>query len=427
MQDLVLHDPLVFAGAAIALSVAAGGAFLLGRLSRSGGPSPQAAQKAAEPDSSEEETRELRKSLWILQNESKNLSNFLTLLPDFARELNSTFEKRKVTPLLKRMIDQIFDPQQILIFLVTHHDDGLFLAEEKGLPPEHNRTRIIPYGEGRVGWIASQQISMDESDFEQKGRFLGGTLDPSCHPHFRVELAAPMVHKERTLGVITVGGMLRHPRNEKTMLRMVADLGSIALNNAYLFQKMEQIANSDGLTGLCTKRFFMARLADEIIRAERRHEEFSLFIFDIDHFKNYNDSNGHPAGDEALRTTGRIVKEMLREDDVPARYGGEEFIVLLPGTPKQGGAIAAEKIRAAIQSHEYPKEKSQPGGDLTISGGVACYPFDGRTAAELISAADEALYKAKRGGRNRVVVHEPQYLSEPEEPEAAPVLAGRSA
>src|SRR5262249_42930405 len=155
------------------------------------------------------------------------------------------------------------------------------------------------------------------------------------------------------------------------------DLGSIALSNSNLYHQMEQLANSDGLTQLCSKRRFLARLAEAIVRADKAHEEFSIFIFDIDHFKHYNDTNGHPAGDEALKLTGKILREVVREDDVTARYGGEEFIVLLPNTPKDGAAVVAEKIRAAIQLHEFPNEKKQPLGDLTISGGVACYPFDG--------------------------------------------------
>jgi diguanylate cyclase (GGDEF)-like protein len=385
-----------------------------------------AAQASKKSETSEaEEVRELRKTTWILQNENKNLSTFLTLLPDLARELNNTHDRRRIAPLLKRMIEQIFDPEQILIFYTTHRNDGLVLVDEKGLSQAFDRNTMIPFGEGRIGWVASHQISMDDGDFGQRAAQMKADFHPASHPHFKVELAAPMGHQERTLGVITVGGMLRHPKNEKTMLKMVADLGSIALNNAFLFHQADQLINSDGLTGICNKRFFLQRIAEEIMRSESRHEEFSLFIFDIDHFKHYNDNNGHLAGDEALKTTGRILRESIREDDVPARYGGEEFVVLLPSTPKVGALTVAEKIRAAIQDHEYPKEKNQPGGDLTISGGVAAYPYDGKTSAEIISAADDALYKAKRGGRNRVLAFQPTYLSEGEETSRQPVVSGR--
>jgi diguanylate cyclase (GGDEF)-like protein len=135
-------------------------------------------------------------------------------------------------------------------------------------------------------------------------------------------------------------------------------------------------------------------------------------MFDIDHFKTYNDTNGHVAGDEALKITGRIVDETIRQDDVAARYGGEEFVIMLPNTDKQGAFIAAEKIRKAIESFQYPHEESQPGGRLTISGGVATFPYDARSTQDLIRCADQGLYKGKREGRNRIGVYEPKYLSD---------------
>lgn len=373
-----------------------------------------------------DELRELRRSAWFLQNENKNLAKFLTLLPEFARELSESRDKRRIAPLLLRMLDQIIDPQQILIFYTNQEENGLILVESKGLDPGAMTDRITSFGEGRIGWVASHQISMDEGDFQAKARVAKTDLDQMTGPRLKVELAAPMVQGDRTLGVVAVGGMLKHPKNEKTMVRMIADLGSIALTNTFLFHKLQLTANSDGLTGLCTKRHFLNRLAEELMRAEGRHEEFSLFIFDIDHFKHYNDSNGHLAGDECLKITGKILKQSIREEDLPARYGGEEFIVLLPNTPKHGASVAAEKIRAAIADHPYPKEAGQPMGDLTISGGVASFPYDGRSSAELISAADEALYRAKRGGRNRVCIYKPTYLSDTEqalEPQEAGVVA----
>lgn len=425
MDLSLLLDPGVLVVWGLLAAAAAAGAFFAGRrFGINSGQQETARRLTAEIAPIEEDARDLRKSVWILQNENKNLSTFLMLLPDLARELNNTHQKRLIAPLLRRMLEQIFDPEQVLVFYTTQRNDGLILVDEKGLSPEFDRARFIPFGEGRVGWVASNQICMDESDFQQKGRFVKADFDSASQPHFKIELAAPMTHNELTLGLISVGGMLRHPKNEKAMMKMVADLGSIALSNTLLFHKMEQLANSDGLTQLYAKRYFMTRLAEFLIRADKAHEEFSIFIFDIDHFKHYNDNNGHPAGDEALRITGRILRESVREDDIVARYGGEEFIVLLPNTSKSGAAVVAEKIRAAISAHEYPKEQNQPGGDLTISGGVASYPFDGRTSAELVGRADEALYKSKRGGRNRVTSYEPTFLSESEDV-LDPALAGR--
>jgi diguanylate cyclase (GGDEF)-like protein len=240
----------------------------------------------------------------------------------------------------------------------------------------------------------------------------GGELDAEVHPRFKTELCAPMVSKDQTLGVISLGGLLRRPKNEKNMLKMVADLGSIAIQNTLLFGQIQAMANSDGLTGLSNKRHFVARLAEEIIKAEKEQKCLSVFIFDIDHFKTYNDTNGHLAGDEALKATGRLLNESIRQDDLAARYGGEEFIVLLPNTDKQGAVAAAEKIRKVIEAYQYSHQQSQPGGTLTISGGVATFPYDATNMQDLIRCADQGLYQGKHAGRNQIGVYEPKYLSD---------------
>jgi len=359
------------------------------------------------------EVRDLRKTLYLLQNENKNLSIFLMTLPDLARQLNSSVEKRKIPELLMGCIQQLFDAQQILIFLSTSEGTHLTLAAARGLPNDPRARQVIPIGRGRIGWVAHHQIVMDENDFSSKSRSSRGELEEAAHSLFRTELCAPMMSKDQTLGVISVGGLLRRPKNEKNMLKMVADLGSIALQNKTLLTRMQQSANFDGLTGIVNKRHFMDLLAQELVKAEKESTHMSLFMFDIDHFKAYNDTNGHLAGDEALKITGRLLRETFRDDDLPARYGGEEFAVLLPSTDKRGAMIAAEKFRKAVEEFAYPnEEKSQPGGKVTISGGVATFPFDATTTTDLIKCADKALYEGKHGGRNRVCAYAPQYLSE---------------
>ena len=360
----------------------------------------------------EVETRDMRKTVYLLQNENTKLSTFLMTLPDLARQLNSNDEKRKIPQILINFIEQLFDAEQVLVFQTTQDGKHLTLTAEKGLPESVRSATVVPFGRGRIGWVAWHQITMDENDFLQKSRAQRGDLDGEIHPVFRTELCAPMVSKGQTMGVISLGGLLRRPKNEKNMLKMVADLGSIALQNSLLLAQIQESANNDGLTGLSNKRFFMNRLADEVLKAEKEQQCLSLFIFDIDHFKNYNDTNGHPAGDEALRITGRILKEAIRREDLAARYGGEEFVVLLPNTDKEGATTLAEKLRKVVEAFEYPHEQKQPLGNLTISGGVATFPYDASNMADLIRAADQGLYQGKRSGRNRIGVFEPKYLSE---------------
>ncbi|HLG20901.1 MAG TPA: diguanylate cyclase, partial [Bdellovibrionota bacterium] len=170
----------------------------------------------------------------------------------------------------------------------------------------------------------------------------------------------------------------------------------------------------DGLTGLYNHRGFQQRMREEFARAERSKHELTLIFFDIDHFKKYNDANGHPAGDDLLREIAHLLTQSsrlklesarLRASDIVARYGGEEFVILLPETPLEGGRIKAERIRKSIESALFPHAENQPGGKVTVSVGVANFPSEAQSPQELIDAADQALYVSKRAGRNRTTLY----------------------
>jgi len=398
----------VFVPALTLLAGLAGG-LTLGRLSgrRAGKANEHLADSELANDA-----RDLRKTVYILQNENRNLSRFLMTMPDLARQLNSRIEKRQVPELLIGFIEQLFDAEQIAVFLTSADGGHLVLAHGKGLADTKQRCEPIPFGQGRLGWVAVQKRVMDENDFLAQARLEPTTLSPSVHPLFRVELCAPMAAENQTFGVISIGGLLRRPKNEKNMLKMVADLGSIAIQNETLLRRMQDSANSDGLTGLKNKRNFMDRLATELLRAQKENTQLSLFLFDIDHFKNYNDTNGHLAGDEALKLMSRLIESSIRPDDLAARYGGEEFVVLLPRTDKAGALTVAENVRARVEAYVFPHQEKQPLGNVTISGGVANCPYDASSAADLIRCADKALYEGKKAGRNRVLPFEPYHFGE---------------
>jgi diguanylate cyclase (GGDEF)-like protein len=224
-----------------------------------------------------------------------------------------------------------------------------------------------------------------------------------------------MVHEGTTLGVICVGRASRRQGDEKRMIKLVADLGSLAFANADMFMKLENTANADSLTNLSTKRFLNLRLGELTHRAEKTHTPLSLIIFDIDHFKKFNDTFGHPAGDSILKVVAALIKGQLREDDIAARYGGEEFVIVLPDTVKEDATRIAEKIRKAIEKHPFrvSSDAAKP-VSVTISGGVAGHLVDGKSSHEILSAADQALYLAKEQGRNRIIEYRSRYLSDDE-------------
>lgn len=155
----------------------------------------------------------------------------------------------------------------------------------------------------------------------------------------------------------------------------------------------------DGLTGLYNHRHFQTLLAQEMNRSRRYSHSLSLMMVDMDNFKRYQDAHGHIAGDEALIRIAQTIYRAVRGADAVARYGGEEFTVITPETSKEAATIVAERIRKAVA-----RTKLSPGEYLTASIGIASYPSDAQDEGQLISRADQALYQAKRAGRNQVKV-----------------------
>lgn len=361
---------------------------------------------------------ELEAVIGQIQADNKALSQFLVVLPDVVRRLNARISQRTIGPLLASTLEHIFEPAQILIY-TTSPPNELVLSHAKGLPGGVDRGHRVRFGEGRIGLAALHQVTTDREEQHSISNFRQQAADQFDPPGAVLDLVAPMVHEGETFGVVCVGGAARRQRDEKRMIKLVADLGSLALNNSANIVKLEQVANADSLTHLSTKRFLKFRLGELIHRAELKHEPLSVIIFDIDHFKKFNDTYGHLAGDEILKSVASIMKAQLRNDDIASRYGGEEFVVVLPGTPKDAALRIAEKIRKAIEAHAFPVGNgSSQQSRVTVSGGVAAFLEDGRDTQEILGAADQALYRAKRTGRNRVVESKMRDLSDDEGEEA---------
>lgn len=168
------------------------------------------------------------------------------------------------------------------------------------------------------------------------------------------------------------------------------------------YEIAEAEAGTDPLTGLCNPRQFWQTLERELERARRYRHHCSLAMIDIDFFKNYNDRFGHLQGDEVLKEAAEIFRQNIRKPDIAARYGGEEFVIIMPETNKELAMVVGEKLRRAFEAYPFPLQEAQPGGSLTISIGIATFPQDGRNGRELVNRADKALYRSKKGGRNRV-------------------------
>lgn len=165
----------------------------------------------------------------------------------------------------------------------------------------------------------------------------------------------------------------------------------------------KRISLTDGLTELYNHSYFLELLGIELSRSKRNKRSFCLLMIDVDDFKSYNDSLGHPAGNEALKFLAWLLKHHARMSDIVCRYGGEEFSIILPETGRAEGKTVAERLHRTVEKTEFAGQETMPSGNLTISVGLACYPDDAKSADELILNADQALYKAKRQGKNQLI------------------------
>ncbi|MCX7917678.1 MAG: sensor domain-containing diguanylate cyclase [bacterium] len=214
------------------------------------------------------------------------------------------------------------------------------------------------------------------------------------------------LHQKRI--IIGVLGVLSKKDRKFTLkdlnlIRMVSFPISLMIENAELLNKTKILSITDGLTQLYNRRHFEKLFSEILSKCQANYTPLSVAMGDVDFFKFYNDKNGHPAGDNVLRTIGEILKRNVKGSDIVARYGGEEFIIIFPETSKENALKICEKLRKAVKEFKFPYEENQPNGDLTISFGVASYPEDGSTTSEIIKKADNALYKAKAEGKDRVI------------------------
>ena len=296
------------------------------------------------------------------------------------------------------------------VLQTTVNEVGRALGAQYGalsVEGEHGQPSLITcyFRDGEADDDAREELL---SDIEAYGVRLRGRMKTYVHDggtgavgaDARPVAAVPVIFHERTMGVlmVTSDDSERVWQDNEIMLMMtVADQMAVAVNHARLFQQMQQQALTDGLTGCFNRRFFEIQLERDLHLATRMRQPVSLILIDIDHFKRVNDTHGHDAGDAALRILASELREEVRGVDTAARYGGEEFAIILPQAGPEGALAVAERLRMRIERTEVPGV-----GTITASLGIATFPLHASSRDLLVTAADRALYQAKRTGRNRV-------------------------
>jgi len=329
--------------------------------------------------------------------DAASLERTLRALPGIAERLRSCPEVRQIPDLVLELLHEVFRPRYSIFFRVGQRE--LIAVAVRGATGFRTGQRIQA-GDGVLALAAiRQRVVAPEDVGGETPRHRARALE--ADPFRDFQLCIPLAQGDHTLGVALIGPSERRLPCAREIARTLGSLTSATLHGARLLRPQEALARRDGLTGLLEPADIRARL-DTCLGEDPPPRRVAVFLFDIDHFRHYNERNGQLAGDDLLKELGEMLRGLVREGEFVGRFGGEEFLAVLPGASRDEALRAAERIRCRVAGHPFAFCEHQPLGRVTISGGVASHPADGRDPERLLKQAEEALYEAKRLGRDRV-------------------------
>ncbi|MFH1868166.1 MAG: diguanylate cyclase [Candidatus Omnitrophota bacterium] len=353
-----------------------------------------------------------REALKELKSDSNaellRLESFIVTISDMATQISSVLDVKQLLRVLLRKAIDLLGSEKCAIFSVNiEGEKKLEFIDSVGYKKEMLKKLELKADEesGMLGMAAENGRFVSRrilsQDYSKKH-----ILD---NDSFDIEFCQPIVHGLGTLAVLCVSDVSKDFTHEQAMrlLSILSNFGAVAFTNTMLVDKIREQSVRDSLTWLYNHQYFQSKMDEFLIEAKRRRECLGFVILDLDHFKEFNDNYGHLAGDFVLKKTAEILTSELRGSDITARYGGEEFVAVLPSRNAQQSYDIAERIRKVFEKRRFDFE----GKDLnvTVSAGVSAFNpalNEDTKKNSLIEQADEALYKAKREGRNRVTIYE---------------------
>ncbi len=324
----------------------------------------------------------------------------LSTLYDVGKAVTSELNFIKLQNMILDIVARVLKAEKGSLMLIDDAEKTMTIGVAIGLSEEITRDTRLEVGDSVAGWAVKNRKFLFVKNVEEDKDFLAikkqnikaGTL-----------MCAPLISKDKIMGALNVSKNTPGSFSDSDFELFVnlANQVAIAIDNARLYR----YAVTDEMTKLYNHRYFQQRLDEELMRADRYEDKISLLILDVDHFKHFNDTYGHPEGDRVLKTVAKIIEKSIREIDIAARYGGEEFVVICPERSGSGALVPAERIRKAIEAYDFRINGVHV--PITVSVGAACYPENATTKAELIKKSDTALYYSKENGRNRSTLYNP--------------------
>ena len=363
---------------------------------------------APEPDSIAKMTEELadKAELARLKSELEYRTRLTESLQSFSERISSADPKETYNSILTTA-SELLEAERASLLVCNEVSNELVIKASHGLPPEATEGNRMRLGEGIAGGVLARSKPLVVSDIDV-------TPLPPSHRNYKTKsfISYPITIAGRRIGVLNVTDK-RGGRNyddvDLSLLEIIGPQIAVALERAEWQERATEfqlMSITDPLTKLTNRRYLEERLTEEVSRSKRYSYPMSFLMIDIDDFKNYNDLNGHQAGDQAIQITAHNLKAALRSADVASRYGGEEFCILLPQTPLHEAIAIAERIRQRVANTDYAHGSTQPLGAVTISIGIATFGKHIDSPESMIAAADRALYSAKSLGKNRIEIYQ---------------------
>lgn len=319
----------------------------------------------------------------------------LLVFHEIARALTSAPDLESTLTKILSQVQRFSKPETWALLLTDQKQRDLYYAIAEGRFGSRLCNLRVPYGEGMAGWVAQHGeplvVSEDSSE---------GSPNPELYANLDFEMRSavciPLRSRSRTVGVIQLFNLPPDMLSEYAIsfLLVLCDFAAIAIDNANSFHRVQKLTIVDDRTGLFNVRHFEQCLKSEITRSERMGVPLSLIFFDLDHFKSVNDQYGHQVGNRLLGMVGESILSHIRSMDLAFRYGGDEFAILLPGTTKRQAIHVAGRLLSAFR--EAPRGiHADLSLGVTASFGIASFPEDGNTGAEILEAADARMYEVK--------------------------------
>ncbi|PYS94217.1 MAG: hypothetical protein DMF50_12740 [Acidobacteria bacterium] len=351
---------------------------------------------------------ELRQRVRRILLEARGQEMTLRALAAIVRTTGNELDPHRIVDLAMEQV-RAFLKLRAWLFLLADPEQGLLTVEQTGGEGlAACRGTRVGLGEGIAGRAAQLRQPVLVEDVGVDGTTYGAPELPQ-HLAARSVLAVPLLSRGRVIGVLeavdrTTSGRFRS--DDARLMSLLLEPAAVAMDNALLLRRSEELSITDDLTKLHNSRYLNATLRREVERSKRYRTPVSLIFLDLDGFKNVNDQHGHLWGSRTLVEVGAVIKSTVREIDVASRFGGDEFTVILPQTGPEGAQIIAERIRERIAETVFLESYGLK-VRITASVGIASFPDHGRTKDDLIARADQAMYVVKGRGKNGVALAEP--------------------